>query len=630
MALRNQYDVVVVGAGHAGCEAAYAAAQLGMDVLLVTMDPAAVALMSCNPAIGGLAKGHLVREIDALGGVMGHAIDATGIQFRMLNLSKGPAVRGPRAQADKLLYNAWMCSFMSTRPGITLAPGMVRDLIVREGKVEGVVIDDGSEICARAVICTTGTFLDGIMHCGEDRSSGGRVDEGAATGLPDAFTRLGIETGRLKTGTPPRLDGDTIDYSGLEPQPGDDPIQPFSYMTDGIERQQIQCHITSTNERTHDVIRANLDRSPLFSGAIEGTGPRYCPSIEDKVVRFADRDRHHIFLEPEGLSTNLVYINGVSTSLPADVQDAFLRTIPGLANVKMIRPGYAVEYTYCPPRQLRSTLQVRTVPGLYFAGQINGTSGYEEAGAQGLMAGINAARWLRDEAPVTFARDEAYIGVLVDDLVTMDHREPYRMFTSRAEYRLSMRQDNADLRLTPAGREIGLVGDGRWARFERHRDEIARHEKHARSASVGPDRLGEAAWEEQSLPRPKQTVKVGQYLSRPEVTVEKLRAVGLMEKEISDRAAEQVELTFKYAGYIEKQQMQIDRMKEMRSMQLPEALDYAEVRGMRNESIEKLAKFRPASIGQASRIAGVTPADLVVLMVHIKGQRTRRASASKS
>ncbi len=619
--MNTQHDIIVIGAGHAGCEAAFAASRMGCDVLLLTLDPGTVALMSCNPAIGGLAKGHLVREIDALGGVMAHAIDATGIQFRMLNTGKGPAVRGPRAQADKLHYNAWMREFIRRQRGITLAAGMAADLISEGGRVTGVRTGDSSRINARAVVCTTGTFLDSVMHCGLEQTSGGRAGEGSAVGLADAFGRLGIETGRLKTGTPPRLRAASIDTSRLEVQPGDDPIVPFSFMSGPIEREQIVCHLTHTTEATHEIIRANLDRSPMFTGVIEGIGPRYCPSIEDKVVRFPERDRHHIFLEPEGRSTDLVYINGVSTSLPADVQEAFLRTIPGLANVEVARPGYAVEYTYCPPMQLHASLELKSVPGLFFAGQINGTSGYEEAAAQGLLAGVNAALSLRGEEPLVLRRDEAYAGVLIDDLVTMEHREPYRMFTSRAEYRLLLRHDNADLRLTEAGRRIGLVDEDRWRRFEAHREQVDHGMALAERSRVSAVCLEAEQWEAFELPMPRSVVTAGEYLARPEVTIDQLRRAGLFGEGLPERAAEQVELHYRYSGYIEKQRLQVERMSELEALELPDVVDYSTVRGMRAEAAEKLARFRPASIGQASRIAGVTPADISVLLVHLKARR---------
>lgn len=649
MGLKQKYDIVVVGAGHAGCEAAHAAAKMGFETLLVTLDPRHVALMSCNPSIGGLAKGHLVREIDALGGVQAIATDAEGIQFRILNTRKGPAVQAPRAQCDKAGYNHWMREFIGRQPRLTLVGGMARDLDVEDTpgggrRVSGVVIrfDDGREetIGARAVICCTGTFLDAKIHIGLNNHPSGRLGEQSAVGLGEAFAREGLETGRLKTGTPPRLLAGSIDWAKFDRQSGDDPIPAFSFSTRRIEREQVCCWVGFTNEKTHEIIRGGLDRSPLYTGVIEGVGPRYCPSIEDKVVRFPHKDRHQIFLEPEGLTTDWIYPNGLPTSLPEDVQDAMLRSIPGLENVEIIKPGYAVEYTYCPPHQLRPSLETRVIGGLFFAGQLNGTSGYEEAAAQGLMAGINAALGLRGAAALVLRRDEAYLGVLIDDLITMDHREPYRMFTSRAEYRLLLRHDTADLRLTPHGRRVGLIDDERWTAFEAYRDHVRDSIGRVGQTTLNPRNLDADAFERAGLPVPDQAVPLGQYFARPEIAIEALHAVGLeaFGKGLGNghrghrgrrvdafdcaRALSQIHLHFKYLGYIRKQEVQIERMRRYEDKTLPEWIDYDHVHGLRQEAREKLARFRPSTLGQAGRVAGINQTDLSLVLVHLKARRT--------
>jgi tRNA uridine 5-carboxymethylaminomethyl modification enzyme len=595
------FDIAVIGAGHAGTEAALAAARLGARTVLLTMNCDTVGQMSCNPAIGGVAKGQIVREIDALGGEMGRCIDATGIQFRMLNLSKGPAMHSPRAQADKKAYQFWMKLRVEEQENLTLRQETVEGLVVEDGKLTGVRVRGDALYRVGAAIVTTGTFLQAIMHTGEAQSKGGRAGEGTTNSLSQCFADLGFQLERFKTGTPARLNGRTIDYSKLEAQPGDDNPQPFSFLTEKIEQEQIGCWLAATNDKVHDLIRANLDRAPMYSGQINSTGPRYCPSIEDKVVRFSEKQSHQLFLEPEGRNTLEVYCNGISTSLPRDVQDQMIRLIDGLENAEIMRYGYAVEYDFAPPTQLHATLETKRVAGLYFAGQLNGTTGYEEAAGQGLIAGLNAALKLANQSPFILGREEAYLGVLLDDLVTKGVDEPYRMFTSRAEYRLLLRQDNADRRLTRRGHEIGSVGNERWLKFQQHEEQITR------ATQLVQKERSQGKTLEEWLRRPE--------IGWPEITQRSSTAASL---EISDRAAQQVEIEAMYAGYIRRQASTIAKQSDLENVRIPESFDYLAVSNLRAEACEKLRKIQPGNLGQATRISGITPADIAIVMLHVR------------
>ena len=662
--MKQAYDIIVIGGGHAGTEAAWVAAKMGCSTLLITMSADAIGRMSCNPAIGGLGKGQIVREIDALGGLMGLAIDRGGIQFRMLNRSKGPAVWAPRAQADRRLYAAAVQDLLRAVDGLDIMEGLVERLIVREEergggeqeggskphgasrsprlRITGIRLQDGREFGCKAAILTTGTFLRGLMHRGEQQMAGGRIGEPAAVTLSDELARLGFTLGRLKTGTPPRVHRDSIDYSRVVPQPGDDPPRPFSYLTGSITQRQIECWITHTNQRTHEVIRANLHRAPLYSGQIQSRGPRYCPSIEDKVVRFAEKTSHQIFLEPEGYDSDWVYCNGISTSLPCDVQEAMIHSIAGLENARIVQYGYAVEYDWVPTDQIYSTLETKRVAGLYHAGQINGTSGYEEAAGQGLMAGINAAARIRglaewstssngwptssevgsrfpDAAPsvsegssadlatgVVLGRDQAYIGVLIDDIVTRPPDEPYRMFTSRAEYRLHLRSDNADARLTPLGRRIGLVDDHRWSVFQHKQAAIEAFEARLRDLRLEGRPVLEL------LRRPEHSL--ADLLGRlPQLAGDDRQGGDSLPPEV----LEAIEIRAKYAGYLEREQRQVDRYRQLEARTIPESFDYSAIPELRFEAREKFARFRPRSLGQAGRISGISPADIATLHLYL-------------
>ncbi|XXD07406.1 tRNA uridine-5-carboxymethylaminomethyl(34) synthesis enzyme MnmG [Klebsiella sp. R445] len=629
MFYQDPFDVIIIGGGHAGTEAAMAAARMGQQTLLLTHNIDTLGQMSCNPAIGGIGKGHLVKEVDALGGLMAKAIDQAGIQFRILNASKGPAVRATRAQADRVLYRQAVRTALENQPNLMIFQQAVEDLIVENDRVVGAVTQMGLKFRAKAVVLTVGTFLDGKIHIGLDNYSGGRAGDPPSIPLSRRLRELPLRVSLLKTGTPPRIDARTIDFSVLAPQHGDNPMPVFSFMGSADQHpRQVPCYITYTNEKTHDVIRNNLDRSPMYAGVIEGIGPRYCPSIEDKVMRFADRNQHQIFLEPEGLTSNEIYPNGISTSLPFDVQIQIVRSMQGMENAKIVRPGYAIEYDFFDPRDLKPTLESKYIHGLFFAGQINGTTGYEEAAAQGLLAGLNAGRFSAEKEGWAPARSEAYLGVLVDDLCTLGTKEPYRMFTSRAEYRLMLREDNADLRLTEQGRELGLVDDERWARFNQKLESIELERQRLKSTWVYPaaDSV-EAVNAHLSAPLSREA-SGEDLLRRPEMTYEQLVQLPPFAPGLGDtQAAEQVEIQVKYEGYIARQQEEIERQQRNENTILPVTLDYRQVIGLSNEVIAKLNDHKPSSIGQATRISGVTPAAISILLIWLKKQGMLRRSA---
>ena len=615
----RHFDVIVVGGGHAGTEASLAAARMGASTLLLTHSVETLGQMSCNPAIGGIGKGHLVKEIDALGGEMALAADKAGIQFRTLNRRKGPAVRATRAQTDRQLYRVAIREKLENQPNLSIFQQPVVDLIENDDRIKGVVTQMGLKFYAPTVVLTVGTFLDGKIHIGDSNYAGGRAGDPPATALAQRLRERPFRVGRLKTGTPPRIDRSSIDFSVMEEQPGDDPLPVFSTMgSRDLHPRQVSCHITHTNEKTHDIIRENLHRSPLFSGAIEGTGPRYCPSIEDKVVRFADKTSHQIFVEPEGLNLAEVYPNGISTSLPFDVQQALVHSMRGFEQAHIVRPGYAIEYDFFDPRDLRDTLETRFIDGLYFAGQINGTTGYEEAAAQGLIAGANAAASTQGKDSIKLGRSQAYIGVLVDDLITRGTSEPYRMFTSRAEYRLMLREDNADLRLTEIGRTLGLVDDARWSAFEQYREQLERLKQQLQDQWIQPGSEAAASLSNAMENPITREFRFSEILKRPEISIDQLMPLLENAGQLAKRVEEQAEITAKYAGYLSRQQQEIDKAIKNEQTRLPELLEYSQVRGLSNEVCQKLQDHRPSTIGQASRISGMTPAAISLLLVHLK------------